>query len=29
MFSTILDLFVMNNPDINKVIIEIIKDLLS
>lgn len=29
MFSSILDLLVMNNPDINKIIIEITKELTS
>lgn len=29
MFSTILDLLVMNNPDINKIIIEITRELTS
>lgn len=29
MFSSILDLLVMNNPDINKIIIEITRELTS
>jgi len=29
MFSTILDLLVMNNPEINKIIIEITRELAA